>query len=88
MYGCFVYMHVCVPRVPSTHKGQNRALDPLGARIIDVCELPCRCWEQTPNPLEEEPVLLPAEPSLQPWTKGSNSGPWAWQQAPLPTEPS
>jgi len=30
------------------------------------CEPPCSCWELNSGPLEEQPVLLPAEPSLQP----------------------
>lgn len=32
----------------------------------DSCELPCGCWELNPGPLEEQPGLLRAEPSLQP----------------------
>jgi hypothetical protein len=32
-----------------------------GTRVIDSCELPCGCWELIPCPLEEWPVLLPAE---------------------------
>jgi hypothetical protein len=28
--------------------------------------MPCGCWELNPGPLEEQPVLLSAEPSLQP----------------------
>ena len=35
------------------------------------CELPCGCWELKPGPLEEQPVLLAAEPSLQPYTFSS-----------------
>ena len=30
------------------------------------CELPCGCWELNLDPLEEQPVLLTTEPSLQP----------------------
>jgi hypothetical protein len=37
-----------------------------GTGIIDNCELPCGCWELNPGPLEEQPVLSTAEPSLQP----------------------
>jgi hypothetical protein len=29
-------------------------------------ELPCVCWELNSGPLEEQPVRLTAEPSLQP----------------------
>ena len=44
---------------------QKRALDP----IIDICELPCSCWELNSGFLEEQPVLLTPKPSLQPQTK-------------------
>ena len=30
------------------------------------CELPCDWWDLNLGPLEEQPVLLTAEPSLQP----------------------
>jgi hypothetical protein len=33
---------------------------------MDGCELPCGCWDLNSGPLEEQSVLLPAEPSLQP----------------------
>ena len=41
---------------------QKRASDPS----IDSCELPCGCWELNSRPLEDKPVLLTTEPSLQP----------------------
>ena len=41
---------------------QKRASDPT----IDGCEPPCDCWELNSDPLEEQPVLLTAEPFLQP----------------------
>jgi hypothetical protein len=34
--------------------------------IADGCEPPCSCWKLNSGPLEEQPVLLTAEPSLQP----------------------
>jgi hypothetical protein len=40
---------------------QKRASDP----IADGCEPPCGCWELNSGPLEEQPVLLTTEPSLQ-----------------------
>ena len=42
--------------------GQKRAPD----LITDGCEPPCGCWELNSGPLEEEAMLLTAEPSLQP----------------------
>jgi hypothetical protein len=44
---------------------QKRAPDP----IIDGCEPPCGCWELNSGPLEEQPVLLTTQPSLQPLPK-------------------
>jgi hypothetical protein len=41
---------------------QKRASDP----ITDGCEPPCGCWELNSGLLEEQSVLLTAEPSLQP----------------------
>ena len=41
---------------------QKRASDP----IIDGSESLCSCWELNSGPPEEEPVLLTAEPTLQP----------------------
>ena len=34
--------------------------------ITDGCEPPCGCWELNSGPLEEQSLLLTAEPSLQP----------------------
>ena len=30
---------------------------------VDGCEPPCGCWDLNSGPLEEQPVLLPTEPS-------------------------
>jgi hypothetical protein len=32
---------------------------------VDGCAPQCGCWELNSGPLEEQPVLLTAEPSLQ-----------------------
>ena len=34
--------------------------------IVDDCKLPCGCWKLNWGPLKEQPILLTAEPSLQP----------------------
>ena len=36
--------------------------------ITDGCEPACSCWELNSGPLEEQLVLLTAEPSLQSMT--------------------
>jgi len=48
---------------------QKRASDP----ITDGCEPPCGCWDLNSGPLEEQSVLLTAEPSLQPISQIYNS---------------
>ena len=45
---------------------QKRTSDP----ITDGCEPPCGGWDLNSGPLEQQSVLLTAEPSLQP--------PWAY----------
>jgi hypothetical protein len=54
---CLCMLHVC--------GGQKRVLNPLELEL-DSCELPCGCCKLNLGPLEEQPVLLTAEPSLQP----------------------
>jgi hypothetical protein len=46
----------------STSACQKRASDPN----VGGYEPPCGCWELNSGPLEEQSMLLPAEPSLQP----------------------
>ena len=36
-----------------------------GTGVIDSCDLLCGCWELNSGPLEELPMLLTTEPSLQ-----------------------
>jgi hypothetical protein len=55
----FMYMNALSAYTPTC---QKKASDP----IRDGCEPPCGCWELESGPLEEQPVLLATEPSLQP----------------------
>ena len=56
----FIYfMYVNILLCLQTH--QKRVSDP----ITDGWEPPCGCWELNSGPLEEQPMLLTAEPSLQ-----------------------
>ena len=48
-----------LPCVPASQKGAP-------SLIIDGCEPPSGCWELNSGPLEEQPVPLTSEPSLQP----------------------
>jgi hypothetical protein len=55
----FVHMNALSSCIPPC---QKKASD----LIVDGCEPPYGCWELNSGPLEELPVLLTAEPSLQP----------------------
>ena len=55
-YYVYIVLPECLPA------GQKRAPDP----ITYGCKSPCGCWEWNSGPLEEQPVLLTSEPSLQP----------------------
>ena len=54
-------MHVSTPPLLSSD-APKRASD----LITDACEPPRGCWDLNSGPLEEQLVLLTAEPSLQP----------------------
>jgi len=57
MYTSYSFLPACMPA------GQKMTPDP----ITDGCEPPCGCWDfLNSGPLEEQSVLLTAEPSLQP----------------------
>lgn len=45
-------------------RGQKRT-SVSGTGITEKYEPPCGCWELNPEPLQEQPVFLNAEPSLQ-----------------------
>lgn len=54
---CFVCMYSCTP---------EEGIESHRITVTDGCELPCWCWKLNPRPLEEQLMLLTAEPSLQP----------------------
>jgi hypothetical protein len=56
------YVHAWCPQ------RSNKDIKPLGTGVTDGCELPCRCQEQDPGPLQKQQMLLISEPSLQPHT--------------------
>jgi hypothetical protein len=55
----FIYLFIYLMYVNTLLK---RAL----GTITSGCEPPCGCWKLNSGPLEEQSVLLTAEPSLQP----------------------
>jgi hypothetical protein len=54
------YLHLCLCESVGTP----------GTGLIDSFELPCGCWELNTHLLEEQSVLLTADPSLQPQVCG------------------
>ena len=72
VYGCFAYVHVCAPCACCVSGGQKRGSDPQG---WSYRQLRAAVWVlgMNPGPLEERPVLLIAEPSLQPQILASYS---------------
>jgi len=61
-YGCFAYLYLmCTwcPQRPEEGIGVPRAT------VTDGYKPPCGCWESNLSPLEEQPVLLTFELSLQ-----------------------
>ena len=47
--------------------GTEEGIRSSGTTPRDGCEPPHGCWEPHSGPLQEQQVLLPAEPSLHPW---------------------
>ena len=60
---CMSVSHIRACPVPSEASEGHQI---PGTGVIDGCETPCGCWELNLGPLQEQPVLLTAEPSLQP----------------------
>lgn len=59
MYGGVACLHDCV----AVEARRERTVPENG--VTDSGEPPCECREMNPGPLEEHPVLLITEPSLQ-----------------------
>lgn len=55
---CFAYVRVCTMYMTGGHRGQKKALDSLGSRVIATCGLPCGCWELKLGPVEDQRVLF------------------------------
>lgn len=50
--------------MPGTYGGQEEGVQSPRIGVTDGCELPCGFWEL--GHLQEQPVILTAEPSFQP----------------------
>jgi hypothetical protein len=65
-HGCFACMYVCVPCVCLVPvKVARRDVRSPGAGVSGSCEPSRGCWEPRCDPLQEQPMLLVTEPSLQ-----------------------
>ncbi|KAL6035681.1 hypothetical protein STEG23_021032 [Scotinomys teguina] len=64
--GVDVHLHIrlCASCVPGAHGDQKRASDPPEPELQMGVSLH-GCWESNPGPLEEQPVLVTSETSLQ-----------------------
>lgn len=66
MYGCVFCLRVCLCSTCMFDAlvGQKGMSDLLGLELLMVVKL-YRCWESNPGPLQEQPVSLVTETSLQ-----------------------
>jgi hypothetical protein len=58
---CFTFIFVSVSAAHIALGGQKGGLRVSGSGLT-VGVKPCGCWEVSPGPLEEQPVLLTVEP--------------------------
>ena len=54
--------------MPDAQGDQKKVLT-SEAKVVNSCEFSSGCWEPNAHPLEEPPVLLTDDPSLQPLNK-------------------
>lgn len=66
VYGCSICMCICAPRGCLVLKKFRRRHHIPGNWSHRWCELPYRCQDLHPDPLEEKPVFLRAEPPPAP----------------------
>ena len=69
-------MYVCVPCARLLPTEARVGIESPGTEITDSCEPSCGCWELNSCLLEEQQVLLTAEPSPPTmWVLGIKRGP-------------
>lgn len=66
MYGCFTYFCASTTGIPGVCGGQEEGTRSSEIGVTDGSEPLYGCWQFNLGPLEEQPVLLTAEPHLQP----------------------
>lgn len=55
----FFLPHMFIHPVYSMLQRAEEAIWSTGTGVTICCELPCDCWKSNPDPLEEQPMLLP-----------------------------
>lgn len=64
-------MYICLPAymtvkmLISATQARREGTGCPGTGVTDGCELPCMHWDLNPDPLQEQPVVITAEPSVQ-----------------------
>jgi hypothetical protein len=66
---CYSFIFILCTLVFCLHVCLCEDVRSIGTRVTNNCELLCGCWELNQDPLEEQPVFLTTEPSLQPKTR-------------------
>ena len=68
-YSACTYVFVSCMYMPVALRVQKRASEFLGLLELEVCELPCGCWDLNPGPLEEHSASQPwvTSPALWSW---------------------
>jgi hypothetical protein len=61
-----IYDTICGDWVFCLHVCLCEGVRSPGTGVTDSCKLPCGCWKLNPSALEEQPMLLTAEPSVKP----------------------
>lgn len=49
--------YMCVHHVRAVSTESEKGIGASGTRASSGCELPCRCWEPNPGPMEEQVLL-------------------------------
>lgn len=66
MYVSVLLIYVYIPHMCLVCTETREHFVSPGTGVIHGFELPCGCWEPNLGSLEEDPVLSPTEPSLEP----------------------
>lgn len=67
VYMCFAHTYIWGAHACNLHRGQRRVADPLGPELQMVVSCAVVAGFLNPGSMEEQPVFLPTELSLQPW---------------------